>query len=83
MIFKVCRLLNENKVCEAQEFISSTLNKLLSEEKYSLIDLILLLFLKNKTIPKFIYCQLLELTAGKENKLPNRKKMEDMLDVCE
>lgn len=82
MIFKVCSLLNEDKVCEAQSIVSTTINKLLQEQKYSLIDLILHLFIKNSTIPEYILLQLLEETKSCRDKLPHRKKMEEILQVC-
>lgn len=83
MIFKVTNLLQLNKVDEAKDFISATLNKLLQEEKFSLVNLILSLFIKNQTLPDFIYCLLLELTSEYKDKLPNRNKIEEMLKVCE
>lgn len=81
MIFKVCELLQQNKICEAQSFISSTLQKLIAEQKYSLIDLILRLFIKNHTIPDFILLQLLEETKSCRD-LPHRKKIEEIFQIC-
>lgn len=82
MIFKTIQLINNNLIDEAKDFITITLNKLLQEEKFSLVDLIILLFIRKPNVPELIYWHILNETSGYRDKLNNRKKMEEILNVC-